>query len=404
MDIKENKFEDNFIITKPNDDDHDNDDYDDDDDEEEEEDDDDDDDLDEVKEMATRNSYSRQISTARRVSVFSKTYDPEDDYNDNSDAESNKNNLSTNDEEEEEEEEEIIQNRLYEKQSINKTNEQKQKLHKIISSIIIFKNLYQEEINELIDSMFERKCNQNEEIIREGDNGNYFYVISSGSYEAYIKTSSSSNDSKYGRKVREYNDSGYFGELALLYDQPRLATVICSKDNSVLYCMKRDKFKRLVIGNAFKRRKMYQEFLESVTLLKSSMNDYERSQVADALKTITYKNGDIIFHQNDVDANGMYFIENGKVEIKRSVNGKEILLKVLGVGEYFGELALVNKAPRSATAYIFNNNNNNNNNNDSCKLAFLDLDAFERLMGPCIELLKSNMTIYADLNKDIDSI
>ncbi len=400
MDIKENKFEDNFIITKPNDDDHDNDDYDDDDDdEEEEEDDDDDDDLDEVKEMATRNSYSRQISTARRVSVFSKTYDPEDDYNDNSDAESNKNNLSTNDEEEEEEEEEIIQNRLYEKQSINKTNEQKQKLHKIISSIIIFKNLYQEEINELIDSMFERKCNQNEEIIREGDNGNYFYVISSGSYEAYIKTSSSSNDSKYGRKVREYNDSGYFGELALLYDQPRLATVICSKDNSVLYCMKRDKFKRLVIGNAFKRRKMYQEFLESVTLLKSSMNDYERSQVADALKTITYKNGDIIFHQNDVDANGMYFIENGKVEIKRSVNGKEILLKVLGVGEYFGELALVNKAPRSATAYIFNNNNNN----DSCKLAFLDLDAFERLMGPCIELLKSNMTIYADLNKDIDS-
>jgi cAMP-dependent protein kinase regulator len=393
MDIKENKFEDNFIITKPNDD---NDDYDDDDEEDEE------DDLDEVKEMATRNSYSRQISTARRVSVFSKTYDPEDDYNDNSDAESNKNNLSTNDEEEEEEEEdEIIQNKLYEKQSINKTNEQKQKLHKIISSIIIFKNLYQEEINELIDSMFERKCNQNEEIIREGDNGNYFYVISSGSYEAYIKTSSSSNDSKYGRKVREYNDSGYFGELALLYDQPRLATVVCSKDNSVLYCMKRDKFKRLVIGNAFKRRKMYQEFLESVTLLKSSMNDYERSQVADALKTITFKNGDIIFHQNDVDANGMYFIENGKVEIKRSVNGKEVLLKVLGVGEYFGELALVNKAPRSATAYIFNNNNNNN---DSCKLAFLDLDAFERLMGPCIELLKSNMTIYADLNKDIDSI
>ena len=400
MDIKENKFEDNFIITKPNDD---NDDYDDEEEEEEEEDDDDDDDdddLDEVKEMTTRNSYSRQISTARRVSVFSKTYDPEDDYNDNSDAESNKNNLSTNDEEEEEEEEEIIQNKLYEKQSINKTNEQKQKLHKIISSIIIFKNLYQEEINELIDSMFERKCNQNEEIIREGENGNYFYVISSGSYEAYIKTSSSSNDSKYGRKVREYNDSGYFGELALLYDQPRLATVICSKDNSVLYCMKRDKFKRLVIGNAFKRRKMYQEFLESVTLLKSSMNDYERSQVADALKTITYKNGDIIFHQNDVDANGMYFIENGKVEIKRSVNGKEVLLKVLSVGEYFGELALVNKAPRSATAYIFNNNNNN----DSCKLAFLDLDAFERLMGPCIELLKSNMTIYADLNKDIDSI
>jgi len=383
MDLnKENRFEED-LTSKPND-------VDEDDDEEE------DDDLDEVKEMKARHVYSRQISSCtRRLSVFSKTYDPEDDENANSDTNSNKNNLSS----DEEEEDEIIQNRHYEKQSINKTNEQKAKLHKIISSIIIFKNLYPEEISELIEEMFERKCNQNDEIIKEGDNGNYFYVISSGCYEAYIRNSSNDlNDSKYGRKVREYDDSGYFGELALLYDQPRLATVVCSKDNSVLYCMRRDKFKRLVIGSAFKRRKMYQDFLESVTLLKSSMNDYERSQVADALKTITYKNGDIIFHQNDIDANGMFFVEHGKVEIKRNINGKEVLLKVLGVGEYFGELALVNKAPRSATAYIFNNGNN-----DSlpCKLAFLDLDAFERLMGPCIELIKSNMTVYKDLNQDI---
>ncbi len=105
--------------------------------------------------------------------------------------------------------------------------------------------------------------------------------------------------------------------------------------------MNQDKFKRLVIGNAFKRRKMYEEFLQSVPLLKSSMNDYERSQVADALKRKTFKDGDIVFRQNDRDANGMYFIESGKVKIVRNLNGTDTTLKILGVGEYFGELALV---------------------------------------------------------------
>lgn len=161
--------------------------------------------------------------------------------------------------------------------------------------------------------------------------------------------------------------------------------------------MNRDKFKRLVIGSEFKRRKMYEEFLESVPLLKSSMNKYERSQVADALLTKTFKRGETVFKQDDKDANGMYFIESGKVKIVRNETGNEIILKILNIGEYFGELALVNKAPRSASAIVYDDECSSS----PCKLAFLDIDAFERLMGPCIELIKKNMSIYRDLDSSI---
>ena len=181
-----------------------------------------DEEVDEVNDMEVNKKASiRPMAGLRRGSVFSKTFDPEDENETPNDT----NHERTSDDEDEDYE--IIQNKAFESQSKIKTNVQKEKLYQMISSIIIFKHLYDEDIYNIIDSMFERKCTQDEEIIREGDNGNYFYVIYNGSYEAYIKgkkvNDNNNNDihtdGKYGRKVREYKDNGYFGELALLYDQ-----------------------------------------------------------------------------------------------------------------------------------------------------------------------------------------
>lgn len=118
------------------------------------------------------------------------------------------------------------------------------------------------------------------------------------------------------------------------------------------------------------------------------MNESEMSQVADALKTTQFGSGQCIFKQSEA-ANGMYFIESGEVEIIQEDFGKaRRTLSKLKVGDYFGELALVNKAPRSASAYAISNEK------ETCKLAFLDLEAFERLMGPCIELFKRKINSY----------
>lgn len=81
------------------------------------------------------------------------------------------------------------------------------------------------EQHQLVESMFERVCQRDEVVISQGDEGNYFYVIIRGAFEVYVKLPGvqspppSSSQNHLGKKVVEIKDKGYFGELALLYNQ-----------------------------------------------------------------------------------------------------------------------------------------------------------------------------------------
>ena len=76
----------------------------------------------------------------------------------------------------------------------------------------------------LVDAMFEKKCSKGDEIICQGDPGDYFYVIETGFYEVW-KSENKNNPSIDCKKVFHYNNKGAFGELALMYNAPRAATV-----------------------------------------------------------------------------------------------------------------------------------------------------------------------------------
>lgn len=62
-----------------------------------------------------------------------------------------------------------------------------------------------------------------------------------------------------------------------------------------------------------------------------------------------YENGEIIFQQDD-PGDTMYIIQSGAVEISQKEDGKDKVIAVLEKGAMFGELALLHKGPRSATA------------------------------------------------------
>jgi CRP-like cAMP-binding protein len=61
-----------------------------------------------------------------------------------------------------------------------------------------------------------------------------------------------------------------------------------------------------------------------------------------------YKDGEYIVRQGE-PGNCMYEIQTGKVEVLRHEEGKELLLSVLEKGDFFGEMALFEKSPRSAS-------------------------------------------------------
>lgn len=301
-----------------------------------------------------------KISQLRRISVFSKSFDPEHGeyrFESDTDFESNANKKF-----------ELLKY----SPSIDKNI-----IKRIMSKILLFKHLSSDDLDKIIECMFERVCLPNEIIIRQGDTGNYFYIIVNGFFDVYT------NQSDHKIKLAALSDMDYFGDLALLYNQPRSANVIC-KSGGVLLSINRDKFQKQVISISFERRKHFSKLLESMTLLRDSLSEVERSKVVDALESRSFDANQTIFNQNDM-ADGMYFIESGQVKIiQLDGNGNVHLMNVLGKGDYFGELALIKKSNRTATAFTLG----------KCKLAFLDIDAFERLMGPCLELIEKQKIDY----------
>lgn len=289
-------------------------------------------------------------SFSRRKSVFAEQYDPAADQEDDENC----------------------------KVVHSKSDEQRQRLAKSIQSIFIFRSLDSQDMQDILDAMFEVKVTAGDMVIRQGDDGDNFYVVEQGKFQIYVINDDGSKD------VRgEYENSGSFGELALMYNQPRAATVVALTDGS-LWAMDRNTFRKIVLKRAYKKRKDFEALFERVTVLQG-LNGYERMNLCDALVSQRFSNGQTIIVQGDI-ANGMYFIESGNVKIvKKLEDGSVMELAILGKGDYFGELALIEHKPRAASVYAIG---------DNVKLAFLDVRAFERLLGSCIDRMEKNCAMY----------
>lgn len=84
----------------------------------------------------------------------------------------------------------------------------------------------------------------------------------------------------------------------------------------------------------------------------------------------THSLGTVLFRAGD-PGDKLYLILEGKVRISRDVPGLgEEALAVLGEGDYFGEMALVDDAPRSADARV----------HERCRLLAIDKDAMQHLL------------------------
>merc|ERR1719327_201286 len=95
--------------------------------------------------------------------------------------------------------------------------------------------------------------------------------------------------------VKECKVGDAFGELALLYNCPRAASVD-AHDKSILWQLDRESFNHIVKDAVSRRRKQYEDFLQKVPVLQS-LDNYERNSMCDALAAETFKLGEVIVTQ-----------------------------------------------------------------------------------------------------------
>ncbi len=91
------------------------------------------------------------------------------------------------------------------------------------------------------------------------------------------------------------------------------------------------------------------QFLRSLELFQGLKNG-EMGSLLHALHARTYRPGEVVFAEGDI-GRALFILESGKVELTRlGAEGRPVVLYTLKSGEFFGEMALLESLPRSATA------------------------------------------------------
>jgi len=211
-------------------------------------------------------------------------------------------------------------------------------------------------------------------VIRQGDAGDWFYVVDSGEFSVTL------NQGGKQVEILKYTTSGNtnpcFGELALMYSKPRAATVT-AKSDGVLWAMDRRSFRAILMKSS--AASMIRT-LRSVDVLKSlTVGQLQRLQ--DMLSEVTYSDGDYVITQGE-HSETFYVIVEGRVRCtkKEHPSDPEVELMQLAEGQYFGERALLQAAPRAANVVAVG----------KLKCLYISKDAFEEVLGPLQKIMNDD--------------
>ncbi|GAW83607.1 CAMP-dependent protein kinase regulatory subunit [Plasmodium gonderi] len=259
-----------------------------------------------------------------------------------------------------------------------KEESEKAKLREALNESFLFNHLNKTEMETIVDAFFDEHVEPNVNIINEGDDGNLLYVIDQGEVEIY-KTKG-----KEKEILTLLKPTDVFGELALLYNSKRAATAK-ALTKCHLWALDRESFTYIIKDNVAKKRKMYEDVLKQITILKD-MDPYERSKVADCLKTKTFLDEEIIINEGEQGDTFYILIDGNALALKNNT-----VIKTYNKGDYFGELALLKNQPRAATVKAKN----------TCQVVYLDRKSFKRLLGPIEEILHRNVENYKAVLKQL---
>ena len=265
------------------------------------------------------------------------------------------------------------------KKIIPKSESVKKIIHNAITSNTLFRACSEDEIVDIIGVFDKVEFKGGSTVIHQGDGGEHFYVVESGSLDIFLRSEGDENESKVGIP---YVPGSAFGELALMYGSPRAAT-IRAKEDCKLWCIDRNAFRGITGQHKQKTTERHLEFLRKVKIGDKVLGDVLKPSDIDAMALAIqkdkFKKGHVIVREGE-RGDIFYLIESGSVDVIKKNSGDRPIT-TLTTGQFFGERALLTEDVRQATCVA----------TSEVHCLFLMREDFNIILGDLQDLLDGNV-------------
>lgn len=253
--------------------------------------------------------------------------------------------------------------------SFPKTPAQRDLINRALDQNFVFASMTEDERNLLINAMERQEVKGNHSLIKQGDDGDFFYIIEKGNFTVFVDDV----------QVSSLGDGKSFGELALIYNTPRQATVK-SSTAGVVFALDRSTFRYILAKSSADRSREIQDALSKVSIL-SGLEPDQISKVSEVVEIIVFDKGQHIIKKGS-EGNIFYMVKSGTVRVN---DGGEGVFNehTLGAGHYFGERALITGEPRAANVVA----------DTKCLIMALDRESFNSVLGPLREVVDHNLNM-----------
>ena len=250
-----------------------------------------------------------------------------------------------------------------------KSPQHEELIKKALSNSFIFSSLSLDDVLKLVSAMAIKKYLPSSVIIKEGDTGDYFYIIESGTVVVDVG----------GIEVNRLTKGKSFGDLAIVYNTLRNASVVAISEVTV-FLLDQITFKAIIAASQIARDEEIFKVLKNCSLFKM-FTEQQLRKLCDVAELVPYNKGDEII-QKDNPGNIFYVIQDGNALVKDT--GENFSSVVLGSGDYFGEHTLLTGQPRNATIIAHSN---------VCVLIAIHRDSFQSMLGSLEQIFHQNMTM-----------